>query len=904
MPLTNEQVVQIENRADSINDRAVAVNGAVNAYTVQLTPSLSYGRQLEQEATDTLRQANTFLNDTDVRDGTLDNTYGPRVVASVDKTRESKVLAQGALDNVRNRLQLIGTTPDTDVDEDGQPITEGAAGTENSIGPLIGGVSIGQVVEQSKNARDPNSGVFNPPLDTQYNSVVPEVDSNADDFVFRNDGVFENVVNLDLYNDDAGQAGSPSTGAGDPTGGGGSGTNVTVPSAFTSAIQTRGNPLSNMSTYTYQISLYIMTPQQAIDMSRGEVKSTTGLKLMIQSGGISAGGGWGDEMRDYHFDLDYYIENLEIESLLPRANRGITNATRITFDIIEPYGFTFIQRLKEAAKSYFGTNDFVKQHYLMVIRFNGYDEEGQQITSQSGQFAEGAFDNNRSNSNSLVEKFIPFKFTQITTRAATGAVTYHCEALPINHFEALSQKRATVPFQLEIKGKFIKDAFKELEDALNERQKILSGQATPKGGKEERRNAQAVPDEYKFTIDPRIGDILLKPPGTTASQKTPSPDPTVGTHLLGDRNQVKKDEFIVTVQAGQQLQQTVDQILSASQYITGQQRRIWDVNQNKWVAQSSNKVLAWYKVTTKTEPTDYDKTRRDYGYKIEYVITPQQVTDTKVPNFPKDQFRGVHKKYNYWFTGENTEVLDYEVEFNALYYTSLNPKFDNDSAEYARELELDSREDFAPATPGPANESEQNGVGEHASDAARAKAVLYSPTDFAQLEMTVLGDPDLIQQGDIFYKAGNTFEAWLPDGSVNYDSQEVFVEVFFNTIEDYNMETGEAEVKDVQLKSADQWANTGTKGIIYQLIQVKNIFKEGNFRQELVGLMKEFPERGTVDVKPVTIEKQNISVKPPEQFNIDLNAGTGTQSGTTATVTPTLGGLTLTGGSFRAPPDA
>jgi len=95
---------------------------------------------------------------------------------------------------------------------------------------------------------------------------------------------------------------------------------------------------------------------------------------------------------------------------------------------------------------------------------------------------------------------------------------------------------------------------------------------------------------------------------------------------------------------------------------------------------------------------------------------------------------------------------------------------------------------------------------------------------------------------------------------LNYDSQEVFCEVNYNTIEDYNEETGEAKPKEILLKSVDQYVRTNTKGLIYQIISVKNKFIKGTFTQELEGLMVEFPDRSSVTVGNVK-QSNNIESK-------------------------------------------
>ena len=64
----------------------------------------------------------------------------------------------------------------------------------------------------------------------------------------------------------------------------------------------------------------------------------------------------------------------------------------------------------------------------------------------------------------------------------------------------------------------------------------------------------------------------------------------------------------------------------------------------------------------------------------------------------------------------------------------------------------------------------------------------------------------------------------------------------------YNEETGEATPRDILLKSADQTMLTETKGLIYQITTVKNIFSEGQFTQQLEGLLVDFPNPATVEV--------------------------------------------------------
>ena len=836
MAITATDVIQIENQSDSLLSQANAILVKANAGFTSQTEA----KQLEQEATRVLSNVQSFLNRSEIRDAQSDLVYGTRVIDAVAQARTAKVTAQQALDKIREQSEALNAdivpTPSINSNSAGQIVTEDSAGrveTATTQNPQTDPIANGQALTSNANQT--------------------ETSVNA--------GAGVGVASDDVDNSSEDQRLSTTASEGSP--GGTSGQNdVKYPGEFEQNIKTTVNSLSGMSTYTYQLSIYLMTPEQFTAMSRSEIKSVAGLSLLMQSGGQIANGqlDLNGATRNKHFDLDYFIEDLEMESLMPRAVRGATNQTRLNFKIIEPYGFTFIERLKAAVKDLFKTTDFIKQHYLMTIKFKGYDEEGNQVTSKSATDSV-TIDNNRSDASSINEKFIPFKFANIVTRAGTGAVEYVCEALPVNHFEALSQKRATVPFNVEIKGQTLDDLFNgksDLRDTRTSKRVISSGLVDALNEQQEQyrdRKAIAVPDVYKITFaGGNIAQQKVMPHGSVAKSRTASP--IAGpTSLLTNVGQVEKESFTISINAGQQLQQSVDGILKTSQYITGQQKIFYDTAKRDWVEKDGGKVLAWYKITTKVEPIAYDKIRKDYAYQIELIITPQQVTDVKNTVFPKDRFRGVHKKFNYWFTGENTEVIDYEVEFNALFYTSLSSKFANEALEQA---ELEQLENLAPGAVGPSDQSGQNGAGQSADEAARAASVLYSPVDFAKMEMEVLGDPDFIQQGDIFYRAGKNFGAFLEDGSINYDSQEVFCEVNYNTIEDYNEETGEATPRDIQLKSVDQYVRTnGTKGLIYQIIAVKNKFIKGQFTQTLEGLMVEFPDNTSVDVSAKVLESNS-----------------------------------------------
>ena len=96
-----------------------------------------------------------------------------------------------------------------------------------------------------------------------------------------------------------------------------------------------------------------------------------GAYLIAQSGGINNN----TSQRAPGFDWDFYIDNLKLEQAVSgEATQSSTNVYSVKFDIIEPYGFSFNTKLKQAS-------DDLQQY----SQDSGYSGEGS-INNPSRQF--------------------------------------------------------------------------------------------------------------------------------------------------------------------------------------------------------------------------------------------------------------------------------------------------------------------------------------------------------------------------------------------------------------------------------------------------------------------------------------------------------------------------------------
>jgi hypothetical protein len=260
------------------------------------------------------------------------------------------------------------------------------------------------------------------------------------------------------------------------------------------------NVLDQYSSYTYNISLYIMSPADYKKLLRTKKRNAAGFQLLMSSGGAPVAGGTltavdpqeaqqaadGNSAaiqqpslgRNQFFPLDYYIDDVQVKSIISgKGTGGAHNVTELKFKIIEPNGITFLDNLFAATQQYIalqGGNvkqNYAAQNFLMVIRFYGYDENGTLVTAnRQGKDAIG------SDVNATVEKFIPFQFTAIKFRIANKLVEYDCSAVCPQNIVATGPARGVIPYNVEVTSQTLKEL-------LTGTAKFATGQAANSEGR-------------------------------------------------------------------------------------------------------------------------------------------------------------------------------------------------------------------------------------------------------------------------------------------------------------------------------------------------------------------------------------------------------------------------------------
>jgi hypothetical protein len=234
------------------------------------------------------------------------------------------------------------------------------------------------------------------------------------------------------------------------------------------------NVLDQYASYTYSLSWYLLSPTQYNTITLTQPFNTAGWQLLMQSGGAPVAG------RNQYFPVDYYMDDLEIDSNIPLGGTGLPySAMSLKWKVVEPNGITLIDKLANAVQSLYknqssapGANGdadapegstvtnqinqakrYLSAQHCMVIRFYGYDSQGKLVAPATGKYTT----NNQlgGSGQAVITKYYPFIIDNITYRVAKSQIEYMIKALPVPHMYNTSTDRGTIPYAFALTGQTV-----------------------------------------------------------------------------------------------------------------------------------------------------------------------------------------------------------------------------------------------------------------------------------------------------------------------------------------------------------------------------------------------------------------------------------------------------------------
>lgn len=678
------------------------------------------------------------------------------------------------------------------------------------------------------------------------------------------------------------------------------GANVGVP-----AKGDKENPLHSYASYTYGLSLHLLTPDDynTVVEKPGEYVAKHVL--------VASAGRWNDRTdsmamgRDPNFGEDFYFGSLRMNTIIGvgESNRS-TNAIDISFTLIEPYGLTFLDRLLAASEGVKSTN-YLANPYLLQIDFFGYDDEGKTKTPLPN-----------------LTKRIPINILGMSAKVTSNGSEYQIDAMPFSH-QAFTDSIVNTPVAVEITAGTVAGFFKAstsgtagLVEALKEQRAesdptkpLLFTSSASNGGSGptvatardklysaksfadalnaymitlELNHQMLLSDRYDFVFDSTIGESPLYADARTASpSEAPMGDPskTKESQQGSDATYLNQKQRKYAIPQGASIDSVLTMLIKNSNYLTKQLAiRENKSNEQYSIEKEANKdeFLDWFKVIPKIKLRGFDTLTNTFAKEITYHVIPYEMRNVRNEAAPqgKATLENASKFYNYIYTGLNSDIIDLNIEFNAMYYTSVSAFKTNLLTTAGTDAYNNAQSvgngpppvsDVAPTanksiTPNVVKyrhtDQRQIATGGSKTPEEISAADLLSSTfaqsvaDMLQIDLKITGDPDFIKQDDLFYAP--TYNAngevqvaeRVPNGSISTDNGEVYVSLEFKTPVDIDDETG-------MMKYDARYKASGFSGL-YRVIQVESVFDAGKFVQNLVLIRYPNQDQKTDTDKPKT----------------------------------------------------
>jgi hypothetical protein len=655
------------------------------------------------------------------------------------------------------------------------------------------------------------------------------------------------------------------------------------------------NVLHNFASYNYVWTLSVLSPQDLNFPDESYRKGKLG-PIILKSGSGSPNDRVSTTYRSFSNPtgkFDFNIEDVRISGMMGMdKTTGNTNATGITFNIIEPYSMgIFFESLQIAALEAKYIN-YLECPLLLRLEFKGHVDAQRQNVTIPG-----------------TTKYFPLKIRNITMRVSGSGSVYTCEAIPWNekaHNTTYSQVKTEVNAAGSTVQEMIQTGAKSVQKVINDRyqeavkrkdvtvpDQILilfpsdlktsdsanvdsDSQAAPKATvdpkKESGANGNVLTrlgvvrgtDGFNLVQNSNVNPIGMASMGFNEYRKGDAAfgkdneayDSATGTYKRGNIS-ISKTSSEARFAQGTDIPNIINQIILASDY----GRQALDPDKI-----SEDGFINWWKIETQVYIMDTDADLNTTGRKpnlVVFRVIPHRVHHSKFMQ-PNEAAKGVEKlklqaikEYNYLYTAKNLDIINFNIEFNAAFYTALNADGGKNNIDINRAAETgNAAAKNAPPEADANREAPVTGskveLGTVPTSAIKDKVAtrtggkggpggddpatmaarqfqdaITEGADMVQLDMEIIGDPYFLgDSGMGNYSAQATnLKGINADGGINNQDGQTYINVRFRNPVDINSHTGRYDFPGGSL--VPQFSG------LYMVTKVENMFNKGQFKQTL-----------------------------------------------------------------------
>jgi hypothetical protein len=590
---------------------------------------------------------------------------------------------------------------------------------------------------------------------------------------------------------------------------------------------------------------------------------------------------------------EYYVNNFSMDmTTAATAKTGSTNMITMSFDVYEPYSMGYFLHSLQTASINAGYPNYNGTPFLLKLEFAGHKDNGQMFGSSDA-----------------LEKYFIIAFKKVTFSTNEGGSNYKCEAYPVNHtgFTNIAQQVTT---DLKLRGEDIK----EMLVAGNTSLCVTLNKAQEKLRKE---GKQDTADRYIVVFPTSWADRVGLPGeddggAWTALEELVAFDPTepksaplkgregqqsqnfgdgpIGTSSLGfgpssggnfnfgfegdvtdketgliERGKMtidpKQREF--QFKAGATVQNIIQEVILSSQFAKDA------IDPSKGLDDAGR--ISWFRVDVQIIIGEFDLIRNCRQRSYVFRVIPFKVHSSvfrnpsaNPPGYPQLN-KIIGKEYKYIYTGQNNDIIKFDIQINQLFHQGQMPTSAEDSESVANPALNQSYEDpdqklknvstgdaEAATTPdasasygdfaitkittkgGPGAQT----VARRVAEVLKNKIENQGTGDMTKISLEIIGDPYWIADagmgnyiGDVYDGIGAGGEDAMRDaaGSLNYQGTDTYIRIIFRTPVEPNLGTSGSG----GLYNFPPGERVNPYSGIYKVIKVNNKFSNGTFTQTL-----------------------------------------------------------------------
>ena len=565
---------------------------------------------------------------------------------------------------------------------------------------------------------------------------------------------------------------------------------------------------------------------------------------------------------------DIFFENVNITSVVgPNVERNLANFTKMTFELHEPYGVTFIEKIRACAFRN-GYEDYQAAPFLLTINWKGFDENGTPVINGDVK---------------SLERRIPIFITDVDFDVNEGGARYEVTAVPYPDM-AFDDSYKFARTHIQVNADSVEDWIRLVEAGLKEQMKD-----------EREEGAREFDDEYKFDIS-RILDKLGE--GTKVS--TVEQDSVFSVQAVTDwlqsirdkqQDQINNDfsdlnsDFnsgmaprttmnifqknkAMNIDPNTSIVKAFEDIVRSSDYYQKLIDDFWGTYAPGETVETlvkkfqdpdkladflnENQYVDWFFIKPKIEnltENGLDSVTKMYPKRITYQAIPYKVHIGKLvlPGLglgEVDWSQYARRNYNYIYTGDNVDIQNLRINYRTAYFyrnVRTDPKGVGEEGLFYNFKKgirkwLGGKKQPEPTLPlrqYPSILKQRNLVQQIAPASLRANEFfdyLVNPeADMINLEMEILGDPAYVAQ-DCFAPIDDKV---LEDGTYDDQYKSFNMESYMPIVTlKYRMPADIDDKKGTMFSDKYLDENLFFSGA-YQVTKIESTMNQGEFKQTL-----------------------------------------------------------------------